>query len=75
MNELLVSELGRTGVFQGSCRDAEEAGIRYVIPVVGLTCSRGVDGVMPVEDTEVHSKGLAIYCKERYENDATLRNG
>lgn len=75
MNELLVSELGRTGVFHGSRREAEEAGIRYVIPVVGLTRSRGVGGVKPVEDTEVHSKGLAIYCKERYENDAIHRNG
>jgi len=33
---------------------------QYVALVVGLTHSRGVSRVMPVEDNKVHSKGLAV---------------
>lgn len=34
---------------KGSLREAEEVTMRYGAPVVGLTHSRGVNGVMPVE--------------------------
>ena len=49
--------------------------LQYVAQVVGPTRTRGVDRVMPVENIGVHSKGLAFYRKERYENDAIHRNG
>lgn len=58
---MFVSELGRTKVFHGSCRRAlKQVMIRYVTLVVGLTHSRGVNRVMPVEDIKIHSKGLAV---------------
>jgi hypothetical protein len=47
--ELITLELGRTGLFQRSPQGAEEAMRGYVNPVVGLTHSRGVHRVMPVE--------------------------
>jgi hypothetical protein len=47
--ELIALELGRTGLFQRSLQGAEEVTRGYVNPVVGLTHSRGVYGVMPVE--------------------------
>jgi len=35
----------------------------YVVSVVGLIHSRGVNRVMPIENDKVHSKGLAIRCE------------
>ena len=56
-----VSELGRTRVFSRSCGKAEQnAMTRYVALVVGLSHSRGVNRVMPVENNKVHSKDLAV---------------
>ena len=71
----LCRNLGEPECFVEAVEEAEEATTRYVAPVVGPTCSRGVGRVMPVEDNVVHSKGLAGYRKERYENDAIRRNG
>jgi hypothetical protein len=48
----------------GSCQGAEKATKRYGVSVVGLTHSRGVDRVMPVESRYTrHSKGSALIRK------------
>ena len=47
-----------------SCKRAEDVIMQYVTLVVGLTHSRGVNKVMLIEDNKVHSKGLAVICKE-----------
>ena len=52
-----------------SCKRAEDAIIQYVILVVGLTYSRGVNKVMLIEDNKVHSKGLAVICKKYCEKN------
>jgi hypothetical protein len=62
-------------VFQGSRRKVEETMLRYVASEVGPVNSRGVGGVIPVEGNEAHSKRLAVYRKEGYENDARHRDG
>jgi len=49
----------------GSFREAEEATRRYDVSVVGLTHSRGVGRVMPVESScSRHSKGSALIRKD-----------
>ncbi len=49
-NKRFTLELGRTEAFQiGSFQEAEEATRKYGVSVVGLTHSRGVGRVMPVE--------------------------
>ena len=49
----------------GSCQGAEKATKRYGVSVVGLTHSRGVGGVMPVESRCTrHSKGSALIRKD-----------
>ena len=47
-----------------SCRRAEDVMMQYVTLVVGLTHSRGVNKVTLIEDNKVHSKELAVICKE-----------
>jgi len=48
-------------VSQESRQEAEEVMRRYGVLVVGLTHSRGVGRVMPIEvKKESHSKGLAV---------------
>ena len=49
----------------GSCQGAEKATKQYGVSVVGLTHSRGVDRVMPVESRYTrHSKGSALIRKD-----------
>ena len=49
----------------GSCQGAEKATKRYGVSVVGLTHSRGVGRVMPVESRFTrHSKGSALIRKD-----------
>ena len=49
VNKLSASELGRTRAFRmEATKEAEEATRWYGVLVVGLTRSRGVDGVMSV---------------------------
>jgi len=49
----------------GSCQGAEKATRRYGVSVVGLTHSRGVGRVMPVESRCMrHSKGSALIRKD-----------
>ena len=49
----------------GSCQGAEKATRRYGVSVVGLTHSRGVGRVMPVESRFTrHSKGSALVRKD-----------
>ena len=69
VNQGLLTEPGRTDVFHGSRREADEVTIRYVTSVVGPMNNRGVDGVMPVEGT-THSKESAAYRKEEGKEDA-----
>ena len=56
-----VSELGRSEGFHGSCdRVKQNAMTQYVSLEVGSVRSRGVNRVIPVEDTKVHSKVLTV---------------
>ena len=59
----LRRNLGEPGHSVEAAKEAEEATRRYDAPVVGSTRSRGVGGVMPVEDEIVHSKESTVYCK------------
>ena len=70
-----MAELGRSGAFQGSRGKVGKTLTRYVASEVGPVNSRGVGGVTPVEGNGAHSKMLAVYRKEGYENDAIHRDG
>jgi hypothetical protein len=63
--ELIALELGRTGLFQRSPQGAEEVIREYVNPVVGLTHSRGVYGVMPVESRKRGTRRGQRFCAEQ----------
>lgn len=63
--ELITLELGRTGLFQRSHQGAEEVTREYVNPVVGLTHSRGVYGVMPVESRNRGTRRGQRFCVEQ----------
>lgn len=59
-NELILLELGRTKSFLEAEKEAEEVIFGYGGLVVGLTHSRGVGRVTPVEPNPRHLKGLAV---------------
>jgi hypothetical protein len=65
VGELITLELGRTGLFQRSPQGAEEVIRGYVNPVVGLTHSRGVYGVMPVESRNWGTRRGQRFCAEQ----------
>jgi len=50
-------ELGRTKVFQRSLVGTEEVTKRYDTLVVGLSHSRGVDRVMPIDSKKETRRG------------------
>ncbi len=50
--------LGEPGSFKETAEDRKTVMKQYVSLAVGLTRSRGVNRVMPVENNSVHSKGL-----------------
>ena len=67
VNERFISELGRTTAYQkrSSVTIQQKGSTGYGGVVVGLTHSRGVGRVMPVElRSAEHSKGSAIKRKE-----------
>ena len=50
-------ELGRTKAFHRSLGEAEKATKGYDVLVVGLSRSRGVDGVMPIDPMKGTRRG------------------
>ena len=70
----LGRNLGEPECFEEAAEEAEEATRRYVAPVVGSTRSRGVGGVMPVEDASP-LEGVDGISKREKAKDARHRNG
>jgi hypothetical protein len=56
---MFALELGRAKGFQEAVEEQKNAMTQYVALAVGLTHSRGVNRVMPIESKKAHSKGLA----------------
>ena len=64
--EWMLREPGRPGLLPQkriSENNSKRRGLGDGSSGVGLTHSRGVAGVMPCGDTDVHSKGSALICK------------
>ena len=66
--------LGEPGHSEEAVEEAEEVTRRYDAPVVGSIRSRGVGGVMPVEDASP-LEGVDGLLKRDIEKDAVHRNG
>ena len=59
----LGRNLGEPERSNEAAEEAEEVTRRYEAPVVGSVRSRGVAGVKPGADNQVHSKGSTVYRK------------